>query len=168
MSYAFYKLVNYLIKRKYEVSINKHVFFIELFIEMYSLIDKNLFFMLFFTILLLQSITDFINNDVYTILNISIIIIGLIFKNINYNEILLSMLLPLLLWIINIFKKGIGDGDIEMIFALCFIYNTMQLSKIILFSSIMNLIYSFVIKKDKYSFIPFIFLSCLLLELFNA
>ena len=162
-SIVYFYIVSTFIKFKYKVSINKHLFIIIFFIELYSLYSKDILFFLLFSILLFQSITDYINNDVYTFCNIIIASIGLLFIKPSITSIITSLVLPIVLIVLNSFIKGIGDGDIELLICLCFIYDLYSLSLIVLLASTLNFIYALILKKDKYSFIPFIFVCSLII-----
>lgn len=155
-SLAIFVLIYTFILDKYQIHINKHVFFIELIIETYSIVKNDLFFLLFGSILLIESITDYINNDVYSICNILIIVITLIFKDINLMDVLFALTLPITLFIINKIFNGIGLGDIELLISLCFLFNIYDLSRIVLLSSMLNIIYAFFTKKKCFPFVPFL------------
>ena len=164
-------IYTYLIDRflvyNYNKHINKHMFFIELFIEAYSIYSKDHKFFILFTILLTISITDYINQDVYSIFNYLLAITMYILVRPNITRLLLSMMVPISLYIINRFLNGIGSGDIELLFALAFCFEIVDMVKIIFVSSFLNLVYAFFKKKSSYSFVPFLSISCLIIYLFN-
>ena len=111
-------------------------------------------------ILLFQSITDYINNDVYSFFNLLLLLININNINLmNYS----SFLVPIILLIINKVTNGIGFGDIEIIFVLSFIFNIYELFLILFFASSLNLIYAFFYKKDKYPFVPFLSIAILII-----
>lgn len=163
MGLLIYALISKLIRKYYDVPINKQVFFILLLIEITAIYKKDLLFYILFTLLLVMSITDVINNDVNTLICIIIGILGLIF---NKDISIMSFLVPVVLYIVNKFIKGMGLGDIYLLIALSFIFNTYEISLICLLSSTMNLIYSRFIKKERYAFVPFISLASLIMYLF--
>lgn len=152
---------------KYNKPINKHLFFIELFIETYSLYSKDLIFFILFTILFTISITDYINQDVYSIFNYLLDTIMYFLLKPNISNLLMSLIIPLILFILNKFMNGMGYGDIELLASLSFVFGLTDLVKIIFLASLINLIYAFFYKKDSYSFVPFISISCLFIYLFR-
>ena len=120
-------------------------------------------YLLTIIILLIESIIDIKTYNVYLPFNILIILIGL--TNIDHS-ITFSLIYPLLLLLINLITKGMGYGDIEIIFSLCFIYSFYELTCILLFSSILNLMYSFFMKMKEYPFVPFLLFGTILTTFF--
>lgn len=143
------------------------MFFIELSIEAYSLYKKDLVFFVLFTILLTQSITDYINHDVYSVLNYCLALLMFILASIKLIDIVYSLTVPIGLFVINKFIKGMGSGDLELLVSISFVFNFQSLLQIVFLSSLFNLLYSFFVKKDSYSFVPFLSISCLIIYLFK-
>jgi len=164
MSIFIYILVRKFIKNKYNFKLNNLYLFFSMSIEIYSLYLKDILFYIVFELLLFSSLTDVINNDVYTLANIAIFIVGIIYKN-NLSEMLLAMLLPFVLFILARISKGIGNGDIELLFCLSSIFNLYQMCLICLIASILNLIYGIHIKRNVYPFIPFMSIACIIVYL---
>lgn len=162
----FSYLINEFIANRYNKHINKHVFSIELFIEIYSLYKKDLIFFILFTILFFQSITDYLNHDVYSLFNYILALIMCYLLSPPFEQCCISLIIPFSLILLNKLMNGMGSGDIELIIVLAFVFNFISLLLIVFLSSFMNLIYSFFIKKDKYSFVPFLSISCLIIYLF--
>ena len=154
------------IYKKYHVY-KDTIFIIYVLIDIYSFLCNDLTFFFIFTFLISQAITDYINQDVLTTLNIIPIIYAII---INSNHLLTTILyasiFPFALLIINKFKTLIGMGDIEIIFVLGLYFKYEKLLLIVLISSLINLIYSFFVKKNKYSFVPFILIATFLVYFF--
>lgn len=159
-SFIYFLLISKYIKYKYSISIRKQVFFIELLIEFISIYKQDILFFILFTILLTQSITDIINYDIYSILNIFLALFLILYKGLNISKYLTSITLPLILLIIN---KGIGLGDIEILFIEAIIFDIYKLSLIVFISSFINLIYALIRKNKYYPFVPFISMSTLLI-----
>lgn len=131
-----------------------------LIIEMISINKNDPKLLCLAMILLFQSITDYINNDVYLFFNLLLLLININnINSMNYS----SFLVPIILLIINKAINGIGFGDIEIIFVLSFIFNIYELFLILFFASSLNLIYAFFYKKDKYPFIPFLSIAILII-----
>lgn len=157
-----FTFIDSFIQEKYQKHINKHLFFIMLFIEAYSTAKNDLFFLIFSSLLLINSITDYINNDVYTFFNILILITSLILLPIKISQALFSLLVPLFLFFLNKIFNGIGLGDIELLTCICFVFNLYELIEIIFLSSFLNLIYAFFTKKKYFAFVPFLTISILI------
>lgn len=149
---------------KYHFLINKRLFIISLFIEIYSIYTKSLLFFIVFNCLFINSIFDYINNDVYSILNYIIAIAGLLLNNLTINN-LYSLLLPLALAVVNRFIKGMGLGDIELLICLCFIFKIQELTTIVLLASFLNILYACLVRETRYPFVIFLSLSSLLIWL---
>ena len=162
MGLIFFILVNQFINKIYKKSINKQVFFILFILDLYTLYSKDYFFCTLAYILLFHSITDIINYDVYSILNYLLMIISFL----KYKTISISILIPIILAIINVFKKGIGQGDIELLFGLSFIFEFYDLVLIVFIASILNLIYSLFSKNKLFPFVPFLSIATMIIYLF--
>ena len=139
-----------------------------LLFEIQSIIINDFWLYIIFIILLFQSLCDIFNNDVYTIFNISLLLIGVIT---NYNHIIYylisSLILPIILLLIKLLTNAIGGGDIEMLFCLGFIFKFNEICLILLIASILNIIYSFINKKEKYAYIPFLSVATIFIYLLN-
>ena len=149
---------------KYSKHINKHMFFIIFLINIYYLYSKDMFFFIIFNVLLFESITDIINHDVFSICNLIIFAICFYqsYPNISYT----SFLVPLTLYILNLFFNGMGIGDIELLFSICPLFDFRKMTLLIFLASIFNIIYSFFVRKESYSFIPFLSIGILLIYCF--
>lgn len=160
---VYYGLINALIRKSYDKHINKHVFFIMLMIELVSIYKADMILLLLFSLLLPISITDIINNDVYTPFLYLLGLLGVLYKG---TISICTFILPLVIYIINRHTRGLGLGDIDLLISLAFIFNLYELSLILFIASILNLIYSIFNKKHKYAFVPFMSIGCLLVYSF--
>lgn len=140
-------------KYRYDKNLNIYVL---LFLFFLYITLKEIKIILIFYCLIFNCISDLYNNDVYTIANLIILLILIINRNVKINY---SFIYPIILYIFYELKKNIGLGDIELIFILCFKYSLFEISKILLIASFLNIIYAFLIKKNKYAFVPFISLG---------
>lgn len=111
--------------------------------------------------LFVESIIDIKTNKVYIVFNLFILITGLL-NGVNINTYLHTLIVPFILLLFNVKEEKIGYGDIETICVISMFYNIYQLSIILLLASVINLLFAVMIKKDKYPFIPFIFISVLI------
>lgn len=162
MAFLFSIYFTKFLYKKYHIRID-FIFLIYALIDVYSLINNDLTFFVVFTFLLTQSITDYINQDVYSEVNVLPTIYAIILNsNQLFSKFLYASILPIALMIINRFKTLIGMGDIEIIFVLGLLFGYEQLLLIVLISSLINLVYAFFIKKNRYSFVPFIFIATFL------
>lgn len=161
-SILYFQLIKAFIKRIYKITISKHVFFIILFVEFLSICFKDLTFFILFNLLLPICITDIINNDVHILFCILLALLGILT---NSNISIYSFILPFLLLIIAMFTKGMGLGDIYLLFGLAFLFNLYDISLILLISSSFNLIYSLFKQKKSYAFVPFISIATIIVYL---
>lgn len=126
---------------------------------------------LIITIFILSSYIDIKSNNVYSPLNMLILVLGLvkhITSNFNIINILMGIsVIPLVLLILNLIKRdSIGLGDIEYISALGFYYGYYIQTISLFISTILLLIYSLLNKKKRYPFIPFLSIGFMLTSLF--
>ena len=166
MAFLFSLYFRNFIYKKYHVSLDM-IFVIYVLIDIYSFLSNDLTFFIVFIFLISQAITDYLNQDVYTTLNILPAIYAFIIHSNNFlSTFLYASIIPFTLLLINSFKPLIGMGDIEIIFILGLLFNYEKLLLIVLISSLINLIFSFFIKKNKYSFVPFILIATFLVYFF--
>lgn len=116
-------------------------------------------YVLLLIILFIEAIIDYKTYNVYTHINILIAILGIIF---NENDILTIILIPSIILVTNLIIKGMGFGDIEILYSIAFWFNIKQQLDILLFATIINLLFALISRKNKYPFVPFIFIGCLI------
>lgn len=132
--------------------------------EIISIINNDLLFFIIFQLMIFNTITDIINKDVYIVPNLLFILLGFTLNR-PIKEVIVSIsIFPTMLFILSKLTNGIGLGDVILVFLLGFIFDIKRLVSTILLASIINLIYALFIKKDEYSFVPFIFISILLVS----
>ena len=116
-------------------------------------------------LLLYQALSDHLSEEISMIPDLFIILIGIVCSvraGRPLPDLFLSFLLPLTLYLLSLSGK-IGDGDAEVFFALSFYYSLYPLALILFTSSFLALLYSYIEKRDRYPFVPFIFISSILI-----
>ena len=156
----------FLIKKNYTF----FYFILLIQLEIYSIFNNDFFIYYFLIIILLfESISDCINNEIYSPLNYLLFLIGICntyFINRNIYDLLITLLIPFTLYLLSL-SKGLGNGDVEVFFVLSFYFEFRDLLYILLFTSIFACIYLLINKKDKIALLPFITYSVLLIILYN-
>ena len=166
-AFLFYLLTSKFITYKYNKKLGIIYFLIDIISEIYLINSLDIKFYIIFQILLFQSITDITNNDVYLIPNIAICLIPFIFNEYSLFNTLISFLLPLVIYLISKLNKGIGDGDIELLICLCFLFDIKQMCYICLIASTLNIIFSLHQKRNIYPFVPFISIATTIVYLMS-
>ena len=125
-------------------------------------------FELLLFVLTIEASIDIRTYDVYSIFNYLIACIGIsASRNSDPLDLFLSLtLLPSVLLILNKFKKGIGNGDIELIFCLGFYFKLKELLIIVLIASIVSIIFALYSHRKKFPFIPFITIAVSIYQFF--
>lgn len=151
--------------------INPRYFLCEILLATIFLIFKyhsiNFQFYIIISLCFLSSLTDIDNYDVYSFVNILILIVSLSI-GINIKHIFINFVLMFLLYLIT--QNKMGYGDIETYFVLGIIYDIYELTFLIFLSNILALLYIiiFKIKKDTYiALVPFISIAYLLMVFFK-
>lgn len=160
MCIIYYNLLKLFVYKKYNVKLPFYTIIFYLLIDLYFLYSNNLLFYIFLTILLTQSIFDLINYDVYSLLNILLLIVGILFRY-QYikTNIIPTIIITLSFCLINVLNKGIGTGDIELIAIISIVFNYIICLKVLSLASMSNLLFALFYQKDKYPFVPFIFVA---------
>ncbi len=125
---------------------------------------SGLYAYLFHAFLLYQAFSDQFSEEISVLPDLFMIPIGILYSlHIGRNavDILLSLVIPLLLYLLSLSKK-IGEGDAEIFLSLSFFYPLYPLSLILFFSSLLAFLYSLHEKRERYPFVPFIYIACIL------
>lgn len=161
-SSIYFAFLRWFIHKTYNKTISEHMFFITFIIEIIIIYCNNFEFLVLYSLLLPICISDIINNDVHTQFCVLIAIFGFI---INKTITPTSFFVPMLLALINKFLKGMGQGDIYLLFSLAFLFDLYDLSRILFLSSTLNIAYSIFVKKKSYAFVPFISIATMIIYL---
>jgi len=159
----YYIFLYNFINKHYGYKLPKYIVLLILISEILVIINNDLLLFILIQLLLFDSITDYINKDVYIYPNAIVIILGLSLHRSIYDLLSSTLIIPTVLFVLNKFYKGIGTGDIILLFCLGFIYNYKSMIYILLIASCTNLIYAFLVRKKQYSFVPFIALASMLI-----
>lgn len=140
------------------------MFFIIFFLEIISIYINSPTLLCVGMILVFQSVTDYINNDVYTVFNVLLAFVGIAMYGVNIIN-LIKLILPLFLILINKLINGMGLGDIELLFSLSFILNLYELILVLFIASLLNLVYATLIRKEIYAFVPFLTIATIIVQI---
>lgn len=140
------------------------MFFIIFFLEIISIYINSPTLLCVGMILIFQSVTDYINNDVYTVFNVLLAFVGIAIYGVNIIN-LIKLILPLFLIFINKLINGMGLGDIELLFSLSFILNLYELILVLFIASLLNLVYATLIRKEIYAFVPFLTIATIIVQI---
>ena len=127
---------------------------------------------LLITILFISSFLDIKQEIVYSPFNICIVLLGFV-KHISgfydcLDIVLGYVFIPIILLILNVYKKdSIGYGDIEFISAMGIFLGYKKLVYAFFISVIFLFIYSRIVKKERYPFIPFLSIGFVIVLIFN-
>lgn len=157
----YYKLLSIFIYKRYKRVLSQYIGILVLFFELLSIMNRDLVLFIMSNVLIFQSITDIINNDVYIYPNLLLIPLG--FYRPVVSILSSTIIIPAVLLILSKITKGLRAGDINLLFCLGFIFDYEQMIYIVLVASILNLIYAFFARKNTYSFEPFISISSMLI-----
>ena len=158
----YYKFLKTFIYKKYNYQLRPKICIFILLFEILLLVNKDLLLFAISQILIFQSITDIINKDVYTLINLLFIPIAF-YTNQSIIDNLLSEIIVVIIYLLSKIINGIGIGDINLLFYLGLIFDYPSMLHIILLASILNILYALFHPKKSYSFIPFISISCIVI-----
>lgn len=161
-SLIYYCFIRWFIKNRYEIAISEHLFFITLCFEIISIYYSNIYYLIPLFLLITNSVTDYINHDVYSVFNIVLVLYAVLILKPGIESVLISLIVPLILYLLNKLYKGMGQGDIELFIALSFYFDIVSLVKILLISSLLNLLYAAFVHKESYCFVPFITIATIM------
>ena len=137
--------------------------------ELYSLRSLPSYLRFLFEVLFLfQSLSDAFYQEIYVLTNIVLFLLGMTLSVLNkrpVGDLLLSItLLPLSLFLLSKYRKGIGEGDSEFLCALGSLISYPELVSCFFLAVTILLLYSRIRKKESYPLLPFLFISYVILR----
>ncbi|MBQ1477656.1 MAG: prepilin peptidase [Erysipelotrichaceae bacterium] len=140
-----------------------------LFLEV-SIRDERLFLSYFFLMILyFQALSDRMTMTIYLPADLFLLLIGILeslLSSRNMVDLLLSAsLLPLSLCLLDPKHEKMGEGDKEILFVSAFYLSYEELVTAFFLSTLFLLLISLIKKKTRFPYVPFWFVSCVIVTL---